>query len=245
MGCRVIENGEKSAAENMRQDGAFLLNLAQENSVILHLYDWESDAATFGHFTDVAKFLNKAGIDKHGLDCAKRPTGGGIVFHNCDLAFSVLVPSRHPAFSLNTLRNYAFVNEKVKNVIRMFREQQGRPAAQVELLQGQPCATDSESTHFCMAHPTKYDVMLDGRKVGGAAQRRTKYGFLHQGSIFIGHLEESYLRDIIQPHVTIVQGMHANSAPLLEGQWTTSDLNEARNNLKTLLKLEFSEDNYV
>jgi lipoate-protein ligase A len=34
-----------------------------------------------------------------------------------------------------------------------------------------------------MARPTKYDVMLQGRKIAGAAQRKTKAGFLHQGTI--------------------------------------------------------------
>src|SRR5437667_12195247 len=35
----------------------------------------------------------------------------------------------------------------------------------------------------CFANPVRADVLVDGRKVAGAAQRRTRSGLLHQGSI--------------------------------------------------------------
>jgi lipoate-protein ligase A len=38
-------------------------------------------------------------------------------------------------------------------------------------------------TGHCFANPVRADVMIDGRKIAGAAQRRTRGGLLHQGSI--------------------------------------------------------------
>ena len=35
----------------------------------------------------------------------------------------------------------------------------------------------------CFANPVRADVMMDGRKIAGAAQRRTRRGLLQQGSI--------------------------------------------------------------
>jgi lipoate-protein ligase A len=35
----------------------------------------------------------------------------------------------------------------------------------------------------CFAGPVRYDVMSGSRKIAGGAQRRTKRGLLHQGSI--------------------------------------------------------------
>src|SRR5947209_380408 len=40
----------------------------------------------------------------------------------------------------------------------------------------------SERT-YCFASPVHADVMLNGRKIAGAAQRRTRRGLLQQGSI--------------------------------------------------------------
>src|SRR5260370_40010845 len=39
------------------------------------------------------------------------------------------------------------------------------------------------SRRLCFANPVAADVMIDIRKVAGAAQRRTRIGLLHQGSI--------------------------------------------------------------
>ncbi len=51
------------------------------------------------------------------------------------------------------------------------------------------CATNAIGTAFsaggynCFANPVRADVMVDGRKIAGAAQRRTLRGLLQQGSI--------------------------------------------------------------
>ena len=39
------------------------------------------------------------------------------------------------------------------------------------------------SRHLCFANPVSADVMIDGCKIAGAAQRRTRAGLLQQGSI--------------------------------------------------------------
>ena len=37
--------------------------------------------------------------------------------------------------------------------------------------------------YSCFTNPVRADVMMDGRKIAGAAQRRTRRGLLQQGSI--------------------------------------------------------------
>ena len=39
------------------------------------------------------------------------------------------------------------------------------------------------SGYNCFANPVRADVMINGRKIAGAAQRRTRRGLLQQGSI--------------------------------------------------------------
>jgi len=235
MGWKHIDTGRRSAAANMELDAALLADLKDERDAILHLYDWETDAATYGHFIDPGNFLNFEGIKKRGLDLAKRPTGGGIVFHNCDLAFSVLVPSTSPAFSSNPLDNYAFINNRViwaiEQVIKI-------PA---ELLPDEPLPLDEQCRSFCMAKPTKYDVMIQGKKVGGAAQRKTRNGFLHQGSISIGFLPELYLSEVLAGGSLVLEGMRQNSFALLGSNWTNNDLEGMRMTLRELLRKVFSE----
>lgn len=236
MSWKLIDTGKRRAAENMELDAALLMDLEHEDKPILHLYDWEGDAATYGHFIDPENFLNMAGVAQHRLDLAKRPTGGGIIFHNCDLAFSVLVPASSPQFSLNPLDNYAFVNNRVIWAI----EQMINLSA--ELLPSEPPPLDEHCRSFCMAKPTKYDVMVQGKKVGGAAQRKTRHGFLHQGSISIGFLPEVYLREVLAKETQVLEGMRQNSFALLGTAWTQSELQDARAQLRELLKQAFSGD---
>lgn len=236
MGWKSIDTGKRSAAENMALDTAFLSDLQEEKEGILHFYDWEGDAATYGHFIDPANFLNMEGVSRHLLDLAKRPTGGGIIFHNCDFAFSVLVPSTHPNFSLNPLDNYAFINNRVIQAIA------GMIHLPAELLPEEPKPLDPSCKHFCMAKPTRYDVMIQGKKVGGAAQRKTRFGYLHQGSISIGFLPEAFLREVLAPQTHVFEGMRANSFSLLGDDWTKKELLEARCELRAQFQKIFKED---
>src|SRR4029434_6150541 len=44
----------------------------------------------------------------------------------------------------------------------------------------------------CFANPVRDDLIFCGRKIAGAAQRRTRCGFLHQGSIQLSDLSKAF-----------------------------------------------------
>lgn len=52
-----------------------------------------------------------------------------------------------------------------------------------------------------MAHPTPYDLLCDGKKIVGAAQRKTQKGFLHQGSISILTPTAEVLNTLLEPKI--------------------------------------------
>lgn len=219
----IIEHTKKSpAAFIMEKDEKLLQNL---HVPILHFYEWQKDAATYGCFVKPEDFLDLKKVNQFNLDLAKRPTGGGIVFHITDLAFSVLLPNEHPKFSINTLDNYAFVNEAVIETIKELN-------ITSHLLSFEPIPLDTSCKHFCMAKPTKYDVMIEGRKIGGASQRRTKKGFLHQATISIALLSEEYLKEILLPGTKVIEAMQQNSASLLPKNASKQDIEEMRCLLK-------------
>lgn len=226
----IIDTGKQSARANMEFDAQLLSTLDQHSLPILHFYQWEGDCATYGHFVNPADFLDLGVAKQKGLQLAKRSTGGGIVFHLWDLAFSILIPKDHPYFCENTLDNYAFVNNAVLAAVSSFLEE--RP-------QLTPCnarALDPSCTRFCMAQPTKYDVVLQGRKIAGAAQRKTSKGFLHQGTIALQMPPEEYLREVLLPNTKVLEAIQAHTFPLLRAD---EDLHEERENLRQLLEKQF------
>jgi lipoate-protein ligase A len=238
---KIVDTGVQTAEKNMEIDSALLEKLEGEQKPILHLYDWEGECATYGHFIEPADYLNLEMATELKLSLARRPTGGGIVFHICDLAFSFLLPSAHEAFSLNTLENYALVNQIVIETVgpwiaNIVVEQLPAPT----LLPQDPVPLDRAAQHFCMAKPTKYDVMIGMQKIGGAAQRRTRAGFLHQGTISLAALPEEYLTQVLLPHTQVLGAMKQYTFSMLPSRWTHNDLLELRHALKERLAHAFS-----
>jgi lipoate-protein ligase A len=222
----IMDSGRASADCHMKRDYQILSYFLSNNSIINH-YDWEGPSATYGCLLRPEKYLDLNKVKEIDLSLAKRPTGGGIVFHLWDLAFSFFLPATHPVFSLNTLDNYAIVNKAVISTVRDFLG-----SSTPVLLPQEPLPLDDAARNFCMAKPTKYDVMIDGRKVGGAAQRRTKLGLLHQGTISIVSPDFSYLEQVLLPGTAVIEAMRQNAYSLLSDGATPMELEEARRELR-------------
>ena len=232
--CRIIHTGQKSAEENMRFDAQLLENAKNFLSPVLHFYEWQLPSATYGYFADPAAllFLDQIGL----LDLARRPTGGGVIFHIWDFAFSILVPASSALYSVNTLDNYALINAIVLSSIQSFLG--NSTSLYLTPQDGIPLAKDCK--HFCMAKPTQYDVMLKNRKIAGAAQRKTKNGFLHQGSICLQFPDRNYLTQVIRSK-EVIEAMYVHTLPLLgDGSASKSQIEAAKIRLQTLLTCDLN-----
>lgn len=231
----LIESGRRPGAYLMQKDQSLLVSLTPSSNPILHLYEWEGLNATYGYFIRPADFLHVEEVIKQGLLLSQRPTGGGILFHVNDLAFSVLIPAHHPAYSVNTLDNYAYVNNRV---VRALQSLYGVNFKAQLYSQNDICKSPCAS--FCMAKPTQYDIMLEGKKIGGAAQRRTKQGFLHQGSLFLAPPPYELMKAILKDEGQIIEAMKAQSCSLLGPTWIPEELASLRHNIQEALKKSFS-----
>ena len=163
----------RSAAVNMAIDEA-LLETAKVPSI--RFYRWNSPALSFGYFGKFADVANYA----PRRDLVRRWTGGGIVFHGDDLTYSIVIPANDPAFRESSMLIY----EKIHCALRSALLANGE-RAELAPVAGVVDAGAAIIDHgySCFANPVRADVMVNGRKVAGAAQRRTRGSLLHQGSI--------------------------------------------------------------
>ena len=164
-----------SAAMNMAIDEALL-----ETAVVpsIRFYRWRSPGLSFGYF---GKFSDVA-ICAAERDLVRRWTGGGIVFHGDDLTYSIVIPESDPAFDESSIAIY----EKIHRALCAALVKTGQRAVVAVDPAGFSAATRAAvnaSGYNCFANPVRADVMMDGRKIAGAAQRRTRRGLLQQGSI--------------------------------------------------------------
>jgi lipoate-protein ligase A len=175
----------RSAALNMAIDEALLENATGPT---IRFYRWDHPALSFGYFGKVADVTNHV----PERDLVRRWTGGGIVFHGDDLTYSIVIPAADPALSESATSIY----EKIHNAIRAAFAANGQRADLAEgrdaALRRPRTAPRAVPTNNCFANPVRADVMLNGHKVAGAAQRRTRRGLLQQGSIQVVDLTNRF-----------------------------------------------------
>ena len=159
----------RSAALNMAIDEALLENAIEPT---IRFYKWDHPALSFGYF---GKFSEVATYSTE-RDLVRRWTGGGIVFHGDDLTYSIVIPEAASAFSESPMSIY----EKIHRALRAALVMNGQSA---QLAEGTDAAQRAVPTNNCFANPVRADVLSNGRKIAGAAQRRTRRGLLQQGSV--------------------------------------------------------------
>jgi lipoate-protein ligase A len=162
------------AALNMAIDEALL---DHSTSPTIRFYGWLRPAVSFGYFADFAQVERATPAQ----ELVRRWTGGGSVPHGEDLTYSIMIPASEPTASLGPPALYTEVHEAVRAAL----VPEGWEAMFA------PGATPKISG-ACFANPVRNDLLIDGRKIAGAAQRRTRRGILHQGSIQVSDLSHRF-----------------------------------------------------
>jgi len=183
-----------SAAMNMSIDEALLEHAAVPS---IRFYQWHSPALSFGYFGKFADVASYAG-ERH---LVRRWTGGGIVLHGDDLTYSIVIPVGDAAFGESSISIYekihhalshAFIangaRAELVSVAALCERQEARKgdlqiAPAVGNRRSLSSAVADRRYSDCFANPVRADVIIAGRKVAGAVQRRTRSGLLQQGSI--------------------------------------------------------------
>src|SRR5206468_1544086 len=104
-----------------------------------------------------------------------------------DLTYSIMIPSTAPAFAESSMSIYETLHLAIRNVL--IANGEDVKLATVAALSERRDEVDSAvrdrryNKDSCFANPVRADVLSNGRKVAGAAQRRTRRGLLQQGSI--------------------------------------------------------------
>ena len=167
------QDGCHPAALNMAIDEALLLTASARGVPVVRFYTWEAaDAVSIG-------YVQKAEAVPTGSEFVRRPTGGGVVYHDHDFTYSVAIPAGHWLTGLDRTQSYDWINRSVQEGLRSLQ-------LVADLADEEIAGHVDRSTMVCFTNPTKYDLLLAGRKIAGSAQRRTREGILHQGSLHFG-----------------------------------------------------------
>ncbi len=94
--------------------------------------------------------------------------------HAHDVTYTIVLPRAHPWMELSAPESYCEVHRGVQAALAACGiESELTPTAH---------AVESEA---CFQKPVRFDIVAGASKLSGAAQRRTREGMLHQGSILL------------------------------------------------------------
>lgn len=153
------------AALNMALDEVLLADASEPT---LRIYRWERPAVSFGYFGK----HGPVAASWPGREIVRRMTGGGVVPHGEDLTYSLIVPAAHRVARLSPRDIYRSVHEALATLVANAGETPVLALPEVHVHSAE-----------CFESPVEFDLLLNGRKIAGAAMRRTRSGLLLQGSL--------------------------------------------------------------
>lgn len=162
---------------------------ATPDVVWLRTYTWSAPTLSLGYFQawkTLPELLRKAW---DGVAVVRRPTGGGAIWHDGDLTYAVVVPSANP-WAGQARRLYQGIHDALAGIMaedgaELVRRQIAFPQMQSKDAgkQAAEIAIQAPSPFLCFEDGDADDLLLDGLKIVGGAQRRRGWGTLQHGSI--------------------------------------------------------------
>lgn len=135
---------------------------------LLRIYGWKGKWGSIGVFNrliEARDHLSDGSI-------VRRSTGGGVVDHQNDWTYSLVIPETSELAQIKAVESYRLIHERLSLVL----------SDQFNLSFGSK--KRPEVGGACFELPVDFDVLDEtGKKIAGAGQRRTKEGLLHQGSV--------------------------------------------------------------
>lgn len=169
----------------------------------LRIYSWKPRCVTLGYAQKMERWLDGTMAGKMGWDVVKRPTGGGIVFHNeAEVTYSIVTALDNPLLPKGLVPAYSRLSEAVVDALQIIRvkaeigHKSPHPLSQILPPSptgrgGRALRSVGEGSHLCFSFPAEYEIVVDGKKIVGSAQKRGKKALLQQGSIFMSPTDKS------------------------------------------------------
>lgn len=167
-----FRDGPLAGATNMAID-ELLLDSACESGTpaSLRFYQWREPTLSLGYF----QRLVDRKYHPASRDCAvvRRSTGGGAILHDRELTYS-FTAWMGDGRKANMGGFYDDFHETLIETLREFG------------VQAEKCDDPrADSPFLCFQRRTLGDVLVDGAKIGGSAQRRRRSGLLQHGSVLL------------------------------------------------------------
>jgi lipoate-protein ligase A len=176
---RFFNTGSLSGPENMAFDDALLQSFDPLRSLpVLRLYGWSAPTLSLGRFQNAEDVLKLDCCRDAGVPVVRRISGGGVIYHTGELTYSIVCAPHHIPVADSIKETYRLLTGFL---LRFYRDLGLKADFAVDSVAGGGGL--GERTPFCFAGRESFDILVEGRKIGGNAQRRLKNVIFQHGSV--------------------------------------------------------------
>jgi lipoate-protein ligase A len=169
---RLLPYAAADGATNMARDEAVLESAASRNLPSLRFYTWTEPTLSLGYFQPRAAKDDVPNLSR--LAWVRRSTGGAGIVHHHELTYAFALPNRPEWKSeeswicrVHYLLRAVLADHGVRSKVVVCGEEQKLGEV------------------LCFLHQTPGDLVIDGSKVAGSAQRKMRGALLQHGSILL------------------------------------------------------------
>lgn len=177
----LLSSQSLSAKDNMLIDKELFEGFKSSGMPIFRVYQWKL-SFTYGMSQNIDTIKNLEYLKKYNQNFAQRMTGGGILFHGNDISYSLAIPTSYVE-DLSVKQSY----ELICNFLLAFYRSLGLNPVYAKDVD----TIELSKSQYCQEGFEPYDILIDGKKIGGNAQRRSKDTIFQHGSISIDNSIEN------------------------------------------------------
>ena len=178
---RMIDYQISNAFENMAIDEAiYSETIRNQTPPTLRFYGWRPAAVSMGYFQNPENEINIELCRECNVDVVRRLTGGKAVYHSDELTYSLVAGHSEKIFPDHIAGTY----EKISHCLVRGLSYLGICAYLAETVKS-PTPEEPDLVPCCFAVPFGNELTVDGRKICGSAQTRSRGGFLQHGALLL------------------------------------------------------------
>lgn len=169
---RLLAEGAGDGAANMAEDVALLEG--DGHLPVLRLFGWRRPTLSLGYSQDAERVVDWEAAGAAGIEVVRRPTGGGAVLHDgaLEVTYSVVAPEH--GLPAGVVDGYRLIAQALVAALAEL-------GLAAEL--AQEVVAPRERGPVCFETPSRYELLVGGRKTVGSAQLRRRGRVLQHGSV--------------------------------------------------------------
>lgn len=170
--CRLLPLECNSGSEAMASD-ELVLELAEEGLSTLRFYTWNEPTVSLGYFQPYSLLSSSTHLS--GLPWVRRATGGEALVHHHELTYALGLPLEIAG------QKTSHWQAKIHIAIQRALASMGITSTTMN----HPELRNDPTHLLCFHHQTPQDLIIEGKKIVGSAQRKKKKSIIQHGGILL------------------------------------------------------------